>query len=172
PLALIELPAAASQLGTDTPQSGPLPLTARLEQTFASRFTTLDAGVQRLLLLAALDDVHLAELSGAARRPLSDLDLAPAVDAGLGTLDSGGFRFRHPLIVSAVKQAATADELRSAHAALAEALADEPGRAVWHRAAAAARPDEGVAEELEAAAHRAKLRGAGDVAVSAFERAA
>src|SRR6266516_1739759 len=36
PLALIELPAAATQLGTDTPQSGPLPLTARLEQAFAS----------------------------------------------------------------------------------------------------------------------------------------
>ena len=99
-------------------------------------------------------------------------DLAPAVAAALGTLDSGVFRFRHPLIVSAVKQAATADELRGAHAALAEALADEPDRAVWHRAAAAAGPDEVVAEELDAAAQRATNRGAGDVAVSAFERAA
>ena len=172
PLALIELPAAASQLGTDTPQSGPLPLTARLEQTFASRFTTLDTGVQRLLLLAALDDVDLAELSRAARRPLSPTDLAPAVDAGLGTLDSGGFRFRHPLIVSAVKQAATADQLRSAHAALAEELADEPDRAVWHRAAAAVGPDQTIADDLDAAAQRALNRGARDVAVSAFERAA
>ena len=66
PLALIELPAAASQLGTQMPQSVPLPLTARLEQTFASRLTTLDTDVQRLLLLAALDDVDLAELSRAA----------------------------------------------------------------------------------------------------------
>ena len=172
PLALIELPAAASQLGTRAPQSGPLPLTARLEQTFASRLTTLDTDVQRLLLLAALDDVDLAELGRAARRPLSATDLAPAVDAGLGTLDSGGFRFRHPLIVSAVKQAATADQLRSAHAALAEALADQPDRAVWHRAAAASGPDKGIAEALDAAASRAMLRGAGDVAVSAFERAA
>jgi DNA-binding CsgD family transcriptional regulator len=172
PLALIELPAAASQLGTHTPQSGPLPLTARLEQTFASRLTSLDSNVQRLLLLAALDDVDLAELSRAARRPLSPADLAPAVAAGLGTLDSEGFRFRHPLIVSAVKQAATADQLRSAHAALAEALADDPDRAIWHRAAAAAGPDEAIAEALDAAANRAMLRGAGDVAVSAFERAA
>jgi DNA-binding CsgD family transcriptional regulator len=172
PLALIELPAAAAELGTRAAQSVPLPLTARLEQTFASRLTTLDTDVQGLLLLAALDDVDLAELSRAARRPLNREDLTPAVAAGLGTLDSGGFRFRHPLIVSAVKQAATADQLRSAHAALAQALADDPDRAVWHRAAAATGPDEAVAEALEAAANRATLRGAGDVAVSAFERAA
>jgi DNA-binding CsgD family transcriptional regulator len=172
PLALIELPEAAAELGTDTPQSGPLPLTARLEQAFASRLTTLGADVQRLLLLAALDEVDLAELSRAAEKTVDAADLAPAVAAALGTLDSGVFRFRHPLIVSAVKQAATAGELRSAHAALAEALADEPDRAVWHRAAAAAGPDEVVAEELDAAAQRATNRGAGDVAVSAFERAA
>lgn len=172
PLALIELPAAAAELGSRAEQSGPLPLTARLEQTFASRLTTLDTDVQRLLLLAALDDLDFAELSRADRTPLGPEDLAPAVVAGLGTLDSGGFRFRHPLIVSAVKQAATTDQLRSAHAALAEALADEPDRAVWHRAAAASGPDEEVAEALEAAADRATLRGAGDVAVSAFERAA
>jgi DNA-binding CsgD family transcriptional regulator len=170
PLALIELPAAATQLGT--PQSGPLPLTARLEQAFASRLTTLGADVQRLLLLAALDEVDLAELSRAAGKTVDAADLAPAVAAALGTLDSGVFRLRHPLIVSAVKQAATAEELRSAHAALAEALADEPDRTVWHRAAAVAGPDEVVAEELDAAAQRAMNRGAGDVAVSAFERAA
>ena len=171
PLALIELPAAAAQLGTRAAQSGPLPLTARLEQTFASRLTTLDEDVQRLLLLAALDDVDLAELGRAAGTALTPDDLSQAVAAGLGTLDAGGFRFRHPLIVSAVTQAVTADQLRSAHAALAEALADDPDRSVWHRAAAVSGPDEAVAEALEAAANRATLRGAGDVAVSAFERA-
>jgi DNA-binding CsgD family transcriptional regulator len=172
PLALLELPAAAAGLGTDAAQSGPLPLTARLEQTFASRLTTLGADAQRLLLLAALEDVDLTELGRAAGRQLQPDDLKPAVEAGLGTLDSGGFRFRHPLIVSAVKQAATADELRNAHAVFADALADEPDRAVWHRAAAASGPDEGIAEALDEAADRATLRGAGDVAVSAFERAA
>jgi DNA-binding CsgD family transcriptional regulator len=172
PLALIELPAAAAELGTNAPQSAPLPLTARLEHTFASRLTTLATDVQELLLLAALDEVDLAKLSRAAGKPVGPADLAPAVAAGLGTLDSGTFRFRHPLIRSAVKQAATAKDVRSAHAALAQALADEPDRAVWHRAAATAGPDDAVAEELDAAAERATLRGAGDVAVSAFERAA
>jgi DNA-binding CsgD family transcriptional regulator len=172
PLALIELPAAAAEVGTRAAQSGPLPLTPRLEQTFASRFTTLGADVQRLLLLAALDDVDLAVLGRAAERQLEPDDLTPAVAAGLGTLDSGGFRFRHPLIRSAVEQAATAEQVRGAHAALAEALADEPDRAVWHRAAAAAGPDEAVAEALDSAANRATLRGARDVAVAAFESAA
>jgi DNA-binding CsgD family transcriptional regulator len=172
PLALIELPAAAAELGSRAAPSVPLPLTARLEQTFASRLTTLATDVRGLLLLAALDDVDLAELSRAAGRPLEPDDLTPAVAAGLGTLDSGGFRFRHPLIVSAVKQAATADQLLRAHAALAQALADDPDRAVWHEAAAATGPDDAVADALDAAANRATLRGAGDVAVSAFERAA
>jgi DNA-binding CsgD family transcriptional regulator len=161
PLALIELPAGAAELGTGAPPSGPLPLTARLEQTFTSRLTSLSADVRRLLLRSALEDIEVEPES-----------LGSAVAAGLGTLESGRFRFRHPLIRSAVEQAATPEELRNAHAALAEALADEPDRAVWHRAAAASGPDEAVAEALDAAANRAMLRGAGDVAVSAFERAA
>src|SRR5256886_2465197 len=172
PLALIELPAAAAELGTHTPQSAPLPLTARLEQAFASRLTTLRADVQRLLLLAALDEVDLAELSRAAGKTVDAADLTPAVAAALGTIDSGVFRFRHPLIRSAVEQAATPEELRDAHGGLAEALADAPDRAVWHRAAAASGPNGVVAEELDAAAQRAMNRGAGDVAVSAFEPAA
>jgi DNA-binding CsgD family transcriptional regulator len=172
PLALIELPAAAAEPGTYTPQSGPLPLTARLEQTFASRLTTLDTDVQRLLLLAALDEVDLDELSLAASARVEPDDLSPAVAAGLGTLDSGKFRFRHPLIRSALEQAATADALRHAHAALAEALSEDPDRAVWHRAAAASGPDEEVALALDAAAQRATLRGGRDVAVAAYERAA
>ena len=172
PLALIELPAAAGELGPRAPASGPLPLTARLEQTFASRLPNLDGNVRRLLLLAALDDVDLAELSRSAETPVEPDDLAPAVAAGLGTLESGRFRFRHPLIRSALEQAATADDLRSAHAALAQALAGEPDRAVWHAAAAASGPDEEVAVALDAAAQRAMLRGGGGVAVGAHERAA
>jgi DNA-binding CsgD family transcriptional regulator len=172
PLALIELPAAAAELGTRAARSGPLPLTARLEQTFAWRLANLSARVRGLLLLAALDDVDLGELSRAAGTPLEPDDLTEAVAIGLGTLDAGRFRFRHSLIRSAVGQAATSDELRQAHAALAEALADEPDRAVWHRAAATSGPDDEVAAALDAAAQRANLRGGADIAVAALQRAA
>ena len=75
PLALIELPAAAVDLDL-TRASEPLPLTARLEAAFATRLSALDDDVRALLLLAALEDGELAELSraaeallGASRRP-------------------------------------------------------------------------------------------------------
>jgi DNA-binding CsgD family transcriptional regulator len=165
PLALIELPAAAASLDGAEPADA-LPLPTRLEQAFAVRLAGLDSDTRRLLLLAALEDGELPEL---ARDPA----WLPAVAAGLGTVDNGRFRFRHPLIRSAVAQAATAEERRRAHAALAEVFENEPDRAVWHRAAAvAAGPDEEVAKALDAAAERARLRGGRDVALAALERAA
>jgi DNA-binding CsgD family transcriptional regulator len=170
PLALIELPAAAAELETTPSRS--LPLTTRLEQAFTSRLTHLSTAARRLLVLAALDDLDLVELGRAAGAPLTPDDLTEAVAAGLGTVDVGSFRFRHPLIRSAVEQAATHEELRNAHAALAEALAAEPDRAVWHRAAATSGPSEEVALMLDAAAERARVRGGGDVALAAYERAA
>ena len=174
PLALIELPAAVNLELARAWE--PLPLTARLEATFATRLTALDADVRALVLLAALDDGKLAELNHAAEELLGarfDADnWTVAAAAGLGTLDDGEFRFRHPLIRSAVYQAATGEQRRSAHAALARTLAGNPDRAVWHRAAAAQGPDEEVASALDAAADRARYRGGLDIAFAALERAA
>jgi DNA-binding CsgD family transcriptional regulator len=165
PLALIELPAAAASLDGAQPARA-LPLPTRLEQAFAARLAGLDSDTRRLLLLAALEDGELPEL-------VRDPAWAPAVVAGLGTVDQGRFRFRHPLIRSAVVQAAPPDERRRAQAALAEAFENEPDRAVWHRAAVAAvGPDEEVAKDLDAFAERARLRGGRDVALAALERAA
>src|SRR4029077_17223933 len=59
-----------------------------------------------------------------------------------------------------------------AHGALAGALAAEPDRAVWHRAAGTSEPSEEVALMCDAVAERARLRGGGDVALAAYERAA
>jgi DNA-binding CsgD family transcriptional regulator len=164
PLALIELPLAAASL--DAAPADALPLTARLEQAFAARLAGLDSDTCRLLLLAALEDGELPGLAG-------DPAWAPAVAVGLGAIDHGRFRFRHPLIRSAVAQAATPEERRQAHAELARAFQYDPDRAVWHRAAAAAAgPDEEVATALDAAAERARRRGGRDVALAALERAA
>jgi DNA-binding CsgD family transcriptional regulator len=177
PLALIELPATAGDLRDPrSPTSEPLTLTSRLEQAFAARLPDLDAETRALLLLAALDDGTLSELNRAAAALCGgavDPDAwTRASDAGLGTLAGESFRFRHPLIRSAVQQAATAGERRQAHAALAEALAGLPDRAVWHQASAATGPDDDVASALDAAASRAQLRGGFDVAIAALERAA
>ena len=165
PLALIELPVAAARL-EGAAAADALPLPTRLEQAFAARLSGLDSDTGRLLLLAALEDGELPE---------PDRDSAawaPAVVAGLGTIDHGRFRFRHPLIRSAVAQAATPEERREAHAALARAFHDHPDRAVWHRAAASAGADEEIAQALTVAAERAQLRGGPSVALAALERAA
>jgi DNA-binding CsgD family transcriptional regulator len=58
------------------------------------------------------------------------------------------------------------------HAALADALTDDPDRRAWHRSAATLGPDEAVSGELEAAAERALERGALGVAVTDLDRAA
>lgn len=177
PLALTELPIVASGLKLE-PTSGfeAFPLTARLERAFAARLGDLDADTRALLLAAALDEAEPDRLAAAAARfrgaAIGPDGWAPAVAAGLGTLAFEGFRFRHPLVRSAVEQTASAGERRRAHAALAETLADDPDRAAWHAAGAAAGPDEEVAVRLEAAAERAQLRGAHAVAAAALERSA
>ncbi len=63
-------------------------------------------------------------------------------------------------------------ERQATHTALAQVLAGQPDRQVWHRAAAALGPNEQVAAELEEAAVRAGCRGAVAVAVAALQRAA
>jgi DNA-binding CsgD family transcriptional regulator len=176
-LALTELPIAASGLKVE-PTSGfeALPLTARLERAFVARLGDLDADARALVLVAALDDVEPDRLTTAAERlhgeAVSRDSWLSAVHAGLGTLAGDGFHFRHPLVRSAVEQAASLTERRRAHAALAETLADDPDRAAWHAASAAAGRDEDVAAKLEAAGDRAQARGAQAVAVTALERSA
>ncbi len=91
-----------------------------------------------------------------------------------GLIDFGAqVRFRHPLIRSAVYQAASAGDRRAAHRALAAATdpAVDPDRRAWHRAHAAARPDEAVAAELECSASRAQARGGAAAAAAFLQRA-
>jgi DNA-binding CsgD family transcriptional regulator len=178
PLALIELPKALAGHDDARPApQNPLPLTVRLEAAFAARLSDFPAGTRTLLLLASLDDTgDTGDLLTAAglmlARPLGAEAFDPAVAGGLGVVESGQFRFRHPLMLSAVQQAAAPAERRRGHAALAEVLADRPDRSVWHRAAAADRPAETVAADLAELARRTELRGGGDVAVAALELAA
>jgi DNA-binding CsgD family transcriptional regulator len=178
PLALIELPASAADFQFDllTPLRVPLPLTSRLEQAFATRLPDLDLQTRSLLLLAALDELTLQDLNRAVAalggRAVSPEIWTRASDAGLGTVAAGSFRFRHPLIRSAVQHAATVEERRHAHAALAQAFSGQPDRAVWHRAAAASGPDEDVASALEDAADKARQHGGRDVELAALEQAA
>ena len=161
PLALVELPLTAGRERVN----GWIPLTRRLEQAFASRLPGLPAVTRTALLAAGLNDGDalaevLAAASVVARAPVSVADLAEAVPAGLAVVDGHTVRFRHPLVRSAVGETAGPAARQAMHRALAEGLAGEPDRQVWHMAAASVGPDEEVASGLEAAADRAFGRGA------------
>ncbi|MFI8192005.1 ATP-binding protein [Streptomyces sp. NPDC085946] len=177
PLALIELPTALrARVTTDILTSPAVPLTARLEQAFASRLPALPAGTRSVLLVAASDDEGtLSEVFAAASRlsgsALSPAVLDPAVRHGLVTADERHIRFCHPLVRSAVLQAAPLAERLAAHRALAAVLDADSDRRTWHRAAASGRRDEAVARELDRTAARAETRGAPAVALTAVERA-
>jgi hypothetical protein len=59
-------------------------------------------------------------------------------------------RFRHPLVRSAVYQAASLPDRQEVHRALADSIDAEldPDRRAWHRAQAATAPDDDIAMEL------------------------
>ena len=157
--------------------NGWIPLTRHLEQAFASRLPGLPALTLTALLAAGLDDGDglgevLAAASLAAGAPVSMADLAPAVAAGLAEVDGQRVRFRHPLMRSAVCEAAGPARRQVMHRALAQVLAGMPDRQVWHRAAASLGPDEEVAAGLEAAADQAGRRGAAAERAAALAQAA
>ena len=170
PLALLELSRdwSAAELAGGFGLPTAVPLAGRIEERFRQRIETLPPATQRLLLVAAADAVGDPIL---VWRAAALLDTgAAAVDQADGLLQVGArVRFRHPLVRSAVYQAASPDERRRAHRALADASDPEvdPDRRAWHRAHAAPEPDEEVAAELERSAGRAQARG-GLAAAAAF----
>ena len=178
PLAVIEFGAAANAPTPDLDGHlpGQLTLSARLERTFASRTDGLPQETRAALLIAATgDDDVLAEVLSATAEFLGatvdEQSLSAAIDAHLIALDGIHVVFRNPLVRSAIYQAASDQQRRQAHAALANTV-DDPDRAAWHRAAAALAPDETVASELQRVACRAERRGAIATAVNGLERAA
>src|SRR5262249_37239141 len=94
--------------------------------------------------------------------------------AGLVTIAAAGVRFRHPVVRSAIVSAATFTERQAVHQALAATMTGEQDtdRRTWHLAAACAGTDPEVADQLEAAAGRARARSGFAAASAALERAA
>ena len=174
PLALLELPRRMSptQLPGGLGLLHPKELPGRIEQTFVQRLDNLPADGRMLLLVAAAepgDDPLL--LWRAANRLGIEASAAAATEAeGLLTIDEH-VRFRHPLVRSAAYRSSTPQDRRAVHLALADAVdaRRDSDRRAWHRAAAAASPDERVARELEVSADRARARG-GLAASAAFLR--
>ena len=177
PLALLELPhgSSAVDLAGGFELTAALPLPNLIEESFRERVERLPAESRRLLLVAAAEPIGDPALlwQAAERLELGPEAAAPAEAAGLLTL---GVRvtFRHPLLRSAIYGAASPEERRSAHRALAAATDPkiDPDRRAWHRAQATLAPDEEVAAELERSADRARARGGLTAAAAFLERSA
>jgi DNA-binding CsgD family transcriptional regulator len=180
PLALLELPRGmtpaelAGGFGLPGALPGARSLTGRIEDSFQRRLDALPVQTRRLLLLAAADPSGDAALvwraAGRVRLPVQAT--GPAVGAGLAEFGAR-VRFRHPLVRSVAYRSASLAERQQVHGVLAEAtdpIAD-PDRRAWHRAQAAAGPDEEVAAELERSAGRAQARGGLAAAAAFLERA-
>ena len=176
PLALLELPRGLSPaelaggFGLPAEQPGATPLSERISESFRLQLEALPSPSRRLLLLAAAEPYGDLPLvwRAAGRLGIPVQAAAPAVDAGLVEFGAR-VRFRHPLLRSASYLSASVADRRAVHGALAEVTDPEtaPERRAWHRAKAAAGPDEEVAAELERSAGRAQARG-GLAAAAAF----
>jgi len=172
PLALLELPRglAPAELAGGFGLPGAGPLTGRIEDSFARQLEALPDQTRQLVLLAAADPSGDRALvwRAAGQLGLPVQAATPAAEAEL--VEFGAWvRFRHPLARSAAYRSASMQARQEVHAALAQVtdpIAD-PDRRAWHRAQAAAGPDEEIAAELERSAGRAQARG-GLAAAAAF----
>ena len=164
PLALVELPIArAAPAGGALPAW--LPLTARLERAFAARAPSCPtpracccSGGARRRRRARRGPRGGGAVAG-AQPVLEDLSRR----SGGWSTSTAPVRFRHPLIRSAVVQAASVAQ-RPRPTRRWRGARGQPDRRVWHRAARSSAPDEEVAAELEAG-RRAQQRGGGRAAV-------
>src|SRR3954451_14327293 len=176
PLALIELSrtmSPAERAAGFAPRAAP-DLPRQLTEEYQRRMAGLQEPTQRLVLLAAADPLADAALlwRAAERVAIGPGALVPATEAGLLEVDYH-VHFRHPLVRAAVYQAASEDERRRAHQALAD-VSDPDGAAdsrAWHRALACAEPDEIVAADLEHTAKQAAGRGGLAAAAALLDRA-
>jgi DNA-binding CsgD family transcriptional regulator len=177
PLALLELPRQGrtlAELAGGFGLSDGVALSGWIEQSFTERLAPLPPPTRLLLLIAAAEPIGDPVLiwRAAAELGIGPDAAAPATDAGL-VYFGAQVRFGHPLVRSAVKAAAAADERQRVHRALADATdADvDPDRRAWHLAHATAGLDEDVAAELERSAGRARARGGLAAGAAFYERA-
>jgi DNA-binding CsgD family transcriptional regulator len=178
PLALLELPRGftPAELAGGFGLFGATALPRRIEESFRRQLASLSPTMRQVLLVAAAEPVGDPVLVWRAvdRLGLSaDTDLA-SQEQSAGFVDFGSrVTFRHPLLRSAIYHAATPQERRNVHQALAQVTDPvvDPDRRAWHRAQAAAGTDEDVATELERSASRAQARGGPSAAAAFLERA-
>ncbi len=164
PLALTELAQelTATQWVDASRLPEPIPISRRLEAHFRRQVDMMPPEAQTFLLIAAADisgDAALVRKVASHLGCGSDVETLAIRERLLTT--EPRIDFRHPLIRSAIYAGARREERREVHRALASSLdkTSEPDRWAYHLIASATAPDEALAADLEATAHRARNRG-------------
>jgi DNA-binding CsgD family transcriptional regulator len=177
PLALLEIGrhlTPAQRVGRD-PLPAVMPIGDGLTQAFHARVVDLPPRTRQALLVVALAGSLPPNVLDDAlgRFGLSRLDLGPALEALILVSGPPGPGFCHPLLRTATAAAASPEERRAAHRALAEATAGyDDERHAWHLADAAEGDDREARDALIALATRATELGAHLAAARAWDRAA
>ena len=139
-----------------------LPAGQRLNAYFVSNIRTLPTECQNLLLIAAvISDAdpgliwRTAEIVGIPPEAVLDAEALRLVEL------RPEFRFRHPLIRSAIYFSASEEDRLSVHKQVALSIDanNDPDLVAWHLAAAAIGNDQEAADGLERCAIKARERG-------------
>jgi len=150
-----------------------LPVPASLVELLRERVAQLPQDSREILLLvSAAGRLTVAQLKGIVEEDRLWSALEAAADADVAIVGAESVvNFTHPLLASAIYDAAAPAERRRAHRVLAEMLEDPVERA-RHRSRSVTAPDETVAGELERAADISRGRGAQELAGELLEGAA
>ena len=154
---------------------GAAPLAGRIEDSFRRQIEALPAQTRRLLLLAAADPSGDAALvwRAAGRLGIPAEAARAARPAGWPSSAAGcGSGIRWSARRPTGRRRSETGSRRTRRWPRPPTRAADPDRRAWHRAQAAAGPDEEVAAELERSAGRAQARGGLAAAAAFLERAA
>jgi DNA-binding CsgD family transcriptional regulator len=150
-----------------------LPVPPSLGELLSGRVARLSPDARQLLLLVtAAGRLTVTQLQTMVDPAQLRSVLDAVADADIALVGAGAVvTFTHPLLASAIYQAATPGERRRAHRVLADGLEDPVERA-RHRARTTTAPDSEIADEIERAADTSRRRGARHLAGELLERAA
>ena len=149
----------------------PLPVPATLNDLVRDRLAGMPLRAREAaLVVSALSRPTVEHVVAAADAGVGEPALDEAEAAGVLEVADGRVRFSHPLLASVVYAQTARAQRRELHARLAK-IVDDPDEQALHLALAAPGPDARVAEAVEAAARRARARGAPQAAAELWDRA-
>jgi DNA-binding CsgD family transcriptional regulator len=171
PFFALEMARALKDMGANS-FTQPLPLPSSLRELVADHVRGLSATAwEAVTVAAALSRPSFQAVVAALGSEATALAaLGEGEDAGVVMLEGDRIRFVHPLLASGVYGSLSSTRRRQLHMRLAR-LTDDTEERARHLALSETKPDEGTAEQLEAAGRHAALRGAHEAAAELFAAA-